>query len=487
MTTGYFIRKDDKTSCGGTVLEGQATISRMGGHQAREGDRVSCGKNKKTYTIAGGIPTMISDGRAFAGTLHSVSGCPCRATLIHSLTTHAYGIDPDAPPRATRNSAQPAASAAPQNAQASGSAHAAATSNRSASSFVPQPEVVCQNIWRMYQENAESIVAPGGVLIADPRARNRAINAAYARLWRHDQRFQWAGLAAFASKQVGCGLLHAAQSIEKIQASHDAGQQLAHSGRKGFWGLFSRSAGERKAAVEDFKNKQREEEQARRDNPLPNIDIRREGEPLTLTQQTFQHVYEMLALGNTTLFLDVYPLHAFYGDRGMWALEACLSARKGIFGDARHPVLWPVAPEKLKFGVDQQEILHAFRAIEAGKIADSVEWLAKHEQKNILQPTMYSDALLVALLRANHLSYVTDFPSGAAQAIELTLASQCQPVDDGRTIGFSKEHFADLSDLDQRMAFVLRAAGQFHELLSSTSRHSIERAIEDIAAGRGVQ
>lgn len=52
---------------------------------------------------------------------------------------------------------------------------------------------------------AEAIVAPGGILIADPKARNRAINAAYANLWLKDPRFQWAGLAAFASKQVGVG------------------------------------------------------------------------------------------------------------------------------------------------------------------------------------------------------------------------------------------------------------------------------------------
>jgi hypothetical protein len=46
-------------------------------------------------------------------------------------------------------------------------------------------------------------VAPGGKLIADPKARNKAINAAYTQLWRLESRFQWAGLAAFASKQVG--------------------------------------------------------------------------------------------------------------------------------------------------------------------------------------------------------------------------------------------------------------------------------------------
>ena len=71
-----------------------------------------------------------------------------------------------------------------------------------------------------------------GVLIADPVERNRAINAAYARLWLHDSRFQWAGLAAFASKQVGCGLLHAADSIELIREEHEARQRLRDSRRE---------------------------------------------------------------------------------------------------------------------------------------------------------------------------------------------------------------------------------------------------------------
>ena len=63
-----------------------------------------------------------------------------------------------------------------------------------------------------------------------------------------------------------------------------------------------------------------------------------------------------------------------------------------------------------------------------------------------------------SLLRGNHLSYVTNIPSGAAEAIELTLASQCRPIDDGRTIGFGNNPVANLADIDQRMPFVLRAA-----------------------------
>ena len=100
---------------------------------------------------------------------------------------------------------------------------------------------------------------------------------------------------------------------------------------------------------------------------------------------------------------------------------------------------------------------------------------------------MYNDLLLVGLLLGNHLSYVTGVPSGAAAAVELTLASQCSPVDDGRTVGFSNDYFADLADIDQRMPFVLKAAAQFDELLNDGNRYLIEQAIGDIAAGRGVR
>jgi hypothetical protein len=78
----------------------------------------------------------------------------------------------------------------------------------------------CVNGWRHYQKQAEAIVSDG-----EPIAINRRINAAYAQLWLDDRRFQWAGLAAFASKQVGCGLLHAADMIGRSNRQRDAYRQ----------------------------------------------------------------------------------------------------------------------------------------------------------------------------------------------------------------------------------------------------------------------
>ena len=487
MADGHFIREGDKTTCGGKVLEADTRVMMFGIAHARVGDRVSCGKDNKSYVIVGGVSYIESHGRLVAGTLDSFSSCPCKARLIPSLFHATYASDNAAAPQAARAAAQPAAPTAPSNPVAPRQSGFTPATKASTPTFSELPGLVCENLWRGYQQRAEAVVAPGGKLIADPKARNSAINAAYANLWLMDPRFQWAGLAAFASKQVGCGLLHAADSIEKIQVEHEAGQSLKHSARKGFFGLLSRSERDRQAKLREFEQAQRDYDQAHRNNPVPSIDLGRDDGSLSYAQQLYQHVYEMLAMGNTTLFLDVFPLHAFYQERGLKALETCLPSRKNIYGHDEYPVLWPIAQEKLKFGTNHKEILPAFEAIEAGNIAKSVERLATHEQVNILQPAMYSNSKLVALLRGNHVSYVTDIPSGVAQAIELTLASQCRPVDDGRTIGFSNNPMANLSNIEQRMAFVLKAAAQFDELLHDGNRHQIEQAIRDIAAGGGVR
>ena len=343
---------------------------------------------------------------------------------------------------------------------------------------VDVPILTCSGIWRVFQREAEEIVAPGGVLIADPIERNRAINAAYARLWLHDNRFQWAGLAAFASKQVGCGLLHAANTNEVIQAELDAGRRMTDSYSKSNPGPTGAYAPKHMdlQAHQDYQN-------ARDNNPVPLSGVGLGG----LMQQQFQHVYEMMALGNTTLFLDIFPLHAFYKKRGFEELKTCLKERAGIYGHPKFPVLWPVEQKMLEFGGEYLEILEAFKAMEKGDIAESVRQLAKHEQLNILQPTIYENQQLKLLLRGNHASYVTGLPSGVAQAIELTLASQCQPVEDGRTLEFSSNPFADLSDYNQRIAFVLRAAERFDEMLRDENRPLLEQSIKDIAEGAGVR
>lgn len=483
----YLITRGAKTTVGGTVVGGLPGFSIKHVDIALEGHEVMCPVCKTMGAIicVGPRLNMRASGRNIA---LSDDICRCKCDPPPRLIADQYERYQTVAAEETlvRSNSAPVSTPLPTQ-----TTRTAPTSPSASSAITPTLretlETSCKRNWRFYQQQAEDIVAPGGKLIADPRLRNRAINAAYARLWRLDNRFQWAGLAAFASKQVGCGLLHAADSIEKIQTEYEAAQQLSKSAREGVRALAIPQEHERLAKLREFEQRQREYEQASRNNPLPNIDWRSEGESLSSVQQLFQHVYEMMAMGNTTLFLDVFPLHAFYKDRGLESLKECLYSRWSIYDEEPSAVLWPTGQEKLRFGFNFREILLAFEAMEEGNISKSVKHLADHEQKNILQPTLYTDQKLVALLRGNHLSYVTGIPSGAAQAIELTLASQCRPVNDGRTVEFSNNPIANLADLEQRMVFVLRAATQFDTLLQGSERHRIEQALEDIAEGRGVQ
>ena len=96
----------------------------------------------------------------------------------------------------------------------------------------------------------------------------------------------------------------------------------------GLFGWFSKS--ERQAAASELEQAERDYEQARRNNPTWWLDARSPNEPLSLVQKQLLYVHDMLALGNTMLFLDVFPLHAFYKERGLKALETCLDSRQKI-------------------------------------------------------------------------------------------------------------------------------------------------------------
>lgn len=90
MATGYYIRLNDKTSCGGFVTQATSRMVLHGIEQSREDDAVKCGVDGKMYRIEGGISHMTSDGIRLAGTLDSVSGCPCKARLEPSLFCATY-------------------------------------------------------------------------------------------------------------------------------------------------------------------------------------------------------------------------------------------------------------------------------------------------------------------------------------------------------------------------------------------------------------
>lgn len=100
MAKGFFLRIGDKTTCGGAILSGSSTLRFSGIPGARAGDKVSCGKFPGMFEIVGGLPKRRNEGLLLAGTLHSVSSCPCGSTFIHTIE-NGYEkravITPDAP------------------------------------------------------------------------------------------------------------------------------------------------------------------------------------------------------------------------------------------------------------------------------------------------------------------------------------------------------------------------------------------------------
>ncbi|MCY0775094.1 PAAR domain-containing protein [Enterobacter cloacae complex sp. 2022EL-00788] len=96
MGTGYFLVRGDKTTCGGSIIEGCDTHSIHGQATARKGDKYICGADKKVYHIAGGIPNYFIYGVQAAGTAHSKGTCPCKCYFINSFSDCIYGFESEA-------------------------------------------------------------------------------------------------------------------------------------------------------------------------------------------------------------------------------------------------------------------------------------------------------------------------------------------------------------------------------------------------------
>jgi hypothetical protein len=298
-----------------------------------------------------------------------------------------------------------------------------------------------ERLWASFQLEAEDLLKIDGRWISDERERNRHINAAYARLWLADRRFQWAGLAAFASKQVGCGLLHTADIVdahrhEREQIERSLGHGAAPGAQYG-------------ATLKQLATEMGGASMARR-----------------------------LGHGNTHVFLDIYPLHRFYMERGFDEFMACLPHRQ----KARYAVRWEVERSTLAFAAPFPEVPLGFEQIERGQIAESVRTLAQHEQVNVLQRIMYDSQVMQLLLDWNQLAWAIGFPSGDYQEIELNLSAKC-PARPGATTTFSKDRYARLWDPAERMPFVFEAADRLDALVAGPERGRVEESLRAISSG----
>ena len=304
------------------------------------------------------------------------------------------------------------------------------------------PILTPEHLWGSFQVEAEHILTINGSLEGNDRERNKRINAAYAKLWLADNRFQWAGLAAFASKQVGCGLLHSAETIEKNRSQREFLQRSIAGAMPGFEAAVGMQAA---------------------------------------TEAGAAYIVKKLGFGNAHLFLEIYPLHRFFMERGWDEFSTYLPKRQ----NEKYPLYWSVSRKTLRFATPFQEIRDGFDLINSGNLALSVERLAQHEQVNILQRIMYNDPVLQKLLSMNQYAWATGFPTGDVEEIKLTLSAECK-AKTGFTSWFSRDKGAKLWLTSERMPFVLAAAEQFHKLLHGPERPYVEASIRAIAAGGGV-
>jgi hypothetical protein len=315
---------------------------------------------------------------------------------------------------------------------------AAANVEKAVAAYILTPE----RLWGTFQVEAEELVKVNGRFDGNEQERNRRINAAYAKLWLADNRFQWAGLAAFASKQMGCGMLHSTQLSE-----HSAEELRTAASRSGSNTEFGASSVE------------------------PG-----------LIGYGANFMLQRLGFGNLHLFLDIYPLHRFFMERGADDFKNYLATRN----NKKYAVHWEVDSKVLPFGFPFEQIRDGFRELDHGEVAKSVRSLAFHEQVNILQKLLYDDAKMQYALKANQLAWVSDFPSGVYEEVKLTLSAQCS-AKPGMTAYFPKLARAKLWNSGERMTFVLQAAERFDQLVNRKERAAVESSLKHIAAGGSVE
>jgi uncharacterized Zn-binding protein involved in type VI secretion len=255
----------------------------------------------------------------------------------------------------------------------------------------------CAMLWEKYLEQTKRILAP---VDHDHRARNKMISAKYAELYLKDRRFRWAGLAAYASKQVGCAMDHA-QQVRRGEDHPSAYDVMPYP------------------IAHDYE---------------------------TMSAEMAGYTYDMLGHGNRELFLDVYPMHLFLMNHGIEKMKECAAER-----------FPPVPPEALEGFV----AIGAENPTDAD-LNRSLEQLALHEQINSLQKEIYSSWTFDAVLLGNEVTGRWGWPH--AKPADVILESGCTDTSGGEnTLTFGDagegEERYQLYDVQERMDWILNDIG----------------------------
>jgi hypothetical protein len=280
-----------------------------------------------------------------------------------------------------------------------------------------QAAIGCAGKWETYRATALGVV--GRAKPTEHRLRNMLITAHYAQLYLGNREFKWAGFAAYASKQVGCAMDHG-QRIVRLAMAAGSHYPMKRSDEEALdsWDELGVSLGGYGAA------------------------------------ELANYMYAKLGEGNQKLFLDIYPAHLFFIDHGYQRMAQCAKARK------------PALPSQL---------LEGFRLIEESRtsanasalLQESVAEMVWHEQLNVLQPIIYDDKKIRAILDLNEL----DVPG--ADPAKAILTSECTDPREQHTYYLNDTGRGDkkLYDPKGRMEWILDRVAPHYFALEGTARH----------------
>ncbi|OSI14683.1 hypothetical protein BV912_12400 [Neisseria dumasiana] len=360
----------------------------------------------------------------------------------------------------------------------------------------------CQNAWaeaqfealnRMKSAERETYLvwfSPQGVVKRQGRYKIKShyaqraydIAAVYAKMYlgagefqqfpllkKHPGLFYWMGLAAFASKTVGC-------SLENPWVK-DPGKQV-------------------KRHIDTLKHKSKV--------PLP-TSVNMVTLPVPTLVEVFSSMDKMLGKGNIWLFLDVMPWHYVYAqDKETFKLcraERAYAKLPEVMREDLERVdsfKETVGNKSMDFSDSgKQYILESFQALDDALKAKNDEdraaaklrhlmRLAYHEQEIILQKIMYNSFIFKKYLEVsrylekNHPDLYREMPQN-----ELHLVASCK-------IKRGQERFLSaapkgivLENLNQRMKWIGNAAEKYHRLMGDdVTKTFLEEQLRILANGK---
>lgn len=274
----------------------------------------------------------------------------------------------------------------------------------------------CRALWAKYDQEARDIIAPGD---HDGRERNHIINGAYSSLYLKNRDLKWAGLAGYASKQVGCAMDHAKR------IANDPYKPWAH----------------------DIAN----------------------------------YTSEKLGEGNRTLFLDIYPMHRFFDEQGWDKFKECAGERRppvpaaALDGFGALDKYNKTKNEKyLKEHVraiayhEQVNILQRdiYNDTAMREILDLNEGNIANIPSNALEARIsgWLDAptktIPIGFNPRGPLQPVTEFLG--AKAADVVMSDQCSDPTGKKTIPFKEGRSGNLYDIDQRLDWIMNDIGGYY-------------------------